>query len=76
MTSDNDSTSSSLLLLVNTVFNSETSGLYSVVQDGGILVVSNTTEIDGRVGGEEILGAASGVLGSTAGDELCRVVVE
>jgi hypothetical protein len=76
MPCDYDTASSSLLLLVNTVFDSQTSGLDSVVQDGGIFVVSYTSKVDSRIGGKEVLGAASGVLGSSAGDELCGVVVE
>ena len=76
MACNHHTASSSLLLLVHTVFDSQALGLDSVVQDGGIFIVANTAQEDGGVRREEILGAASGVLGTAASDELSGVVVQ
>jgi hypothetical protein len=43
MSGDHDAASSSLLFLVNTIFDSEASCLDGIVQDGGVLVIPNTT---------------------------------
>jgi hypothetical protein len=76
MARNHDTAPSRLLLLVNTVLDSETSCLHRIVQDSGILVVSYTAQEDGRVGRQKVLGATSGVLGSSSSDQLGRVVVE
>jgi hypothetical protein len=76
MVSDNNRTTSSLLLLVNTVFDAETGLLYGVAQDRSVLVVANTPEEDDRVWRKDILSTTSGVLGASTGNELRRVVVK
>lgn len=63
-------------LRVDTVLNAETSLLDSIVEDGGVLVVTNTTEIDDAVGREEVLSTAGGILGSTTSNQLSIVVLE
>lgn len=74
--SDDGTATSGLLLGVDTVFNTQTSSLDGIVENGRILVITSTTEVDDGVGGKDILGTASGVLGGTTGDELSVVVVE
>lgn len=76
MVSDHNSTASGGLGLVNAVFNAETGGLDSIVQDGGIFVVADSTEEYNAVGWENVLGSTSSVLGSTSGNQFGGVVVE
>ena len=72
----NDGTATTGLLLgINTVLNSETSSLDSIVKNGRVLVVASTTDVDDAVGRKDVLGASSTVLGSTTSDELGVVVV-
>ena len=61
---------------VDTVLDAEASLLDSIVEDGGVLVVTDTAEVDDAVGREEVLSTAGGVLGSTTGDQLSIVVLE
>lgn len=61
---------------VDTVLDAETSLLDSIVEDGGVLVVTDTTEVDDAVGREEVLSTAGGVLGSTTSNQLSIVVLE
>ena len=75
MACNNDTTTPSLLFLVYTVLNGETSLFDGILENGGILVVTDTTQIDNRIGWENVLGATSGVLSCTAGNEFCIVVV-
>lgn len=76
VTGDDGTTAASLLLRVDSVLNTETSSLDSIVEDGRVLVVAGTTNIDNAVWRENILGTSGAVLGSTASNELGIVVVE
>lgn len=73
---DDGAAAASLLLGVDAILDSQASGLDGIVEDGGILVVTGTADVDDTVGGEDVLGTSGAVLGSTAGDELGIVVVE
>lgn len=74
--SDDNTATAGVDLGVDTVLDAETGLLDSIVEDGGVLVVTNTTEVDDAVGGKEVLSTAGGVLGSTTGDQLSIVVLE
>lgn len=76
MVSDHNTTASGGLSFVNTVFNTETGGLDSIVQDGGIFVVADSAKEYNAVGRENVLGSTSSVLGSTSGNQFGGVVVE
>jgi hypothetical protein len=76
VSSDNHTTAAGLLLLVHTVFDPETSLLDSIVENSGVLVITNAAKVDDRVWGEHILSTTSGVLSSSAGDKLCGIVVQ
>jgi hypothetical protein len=68
MAGDDDSTSSCRLLWVDAVFDSEPGGLDGVVEDGGVFVVADSTQVDYAVGREHVLRSSGGVLRSTAGN--------
>lgn len=72
---DNTATASGLLG-VNTVLDSETSSLDCIAEDGGVLVVTNTTKVNDAVIRQHVLGTTGGVLGSTTGNQLGLIVVE
>lgn len=74
--SNDNTASASLLLGVDSVLNTETSSLDGIVEDGRVLIVTSTTEVDNAVGRENVLGASGRVLGSTTGNELGVVVVQ
>lgn len=74
--SDDGTAAASLLLRVDTVLDTEASGLDGIVEDGRVLVVASTADVDDAVGREDVLGTSGTVLGSTTGDELGIVVVE
>lgn len=76
MAGDDGAAAASLLLGVDAILDSQASGLDGIVEDGGILVVTGTADVDDTVGGEDVLGTSGAVLSSTAGDELGIVVVE
>lgn len=76
LASDNDTAATGLLLGVDTVLDAQTSLLHSIVENGGVLVVTGTTEVNDAVGGQDVLSTTSGVLGGATGDELGVVVVE
>lgn len=61
---------------LDAVLDTKTSLLDGILQDGGVLVVADTAEVYDAVVGQEVLGAAGGVLGSAASNELGIVVVE
>lgn len=73
---DDNTAAASLLSGFGAVFDTKASGLDSIVQDGRVLVVASTTQVDDAVGGKDILGATSRVLSSTASNELSIVVVQ
>jgi hypothetical protein len=76
VSSDHDTAAAGLLLLVNPVLDPETGLLDGVVEDGSVLVITDTAEVDDRVRRKDVLGTPSGVLGSSAGNELCGIVVQ
>src|SRR4051812_11148287 len=76
MPGNDNSATSSLFLLVDSVLDSETSCLDRIVEDGSIFIVTNTTKIDDRVVREHVLGTSSGVLTSSTSNQFCRVVVQ
>lgn len=61
---------------LDAVLDTKTGLLDGILQDGGVLVVADTAEVYDAVVGQEVLGAAGGVLGSAASNELGIVVVE
>ena len=63
-------------LLVDAVLDAQAGGAHGVLEDGGVLVVTDTTDVDDAVRGQDVLGAAGRVLGRAAGDELGVVVGE
>lgn len=73
---DDDTAAASLLLGVDAVLDAEAGSLDGIAQDGRVLVVTDTTEVDNAVLGEDVLGTTGGVLGSTTSNELGVVVVE
>lgn len=73
---DDGTTAASLLLRVDSVLDTETSSLDSIVEDSRVLVVTGTTNVDNAVRRENVLSTSGAVLGSTAGNELGVVVVE
>lgn len=73
---DDDAASAGGLLLVDAVLDTQAGGLDGIVQGGGVLVVADAAEVDDAVGGQDVLGATGGVLGSTTGNELGVEVVE
>ncbi|KAJ6446362.1 telomerase activating protein Est1 [Purpureocillium lavendulum] len=73
---DDDAAAASLLLGVDAVLDAQTSGLDSIVQDGRVLVVTSTAQIDDAVGGQDVLRTTGRVLCSAAGNELGVVVVQ
>lgn len=73
----NDSTATTgLLLRINTVLDSKASSLDSIVENGRVLVVTGTTDVDNAVGREDVLSTSSTVLSRTTSNELGVVVVE
>jgi hypothetical protein len=73
---DDNTAATGLLLRVDTVLDAQANLLDGVVQGSGIFVVTNTSKVHHRVGLEDVLGASSGVLSGSTGDELCIVVIQ
>jgi hypothetical protein len=46
VSSNNNSTAPSLLFLVDAVFDTKTGLLNGIVKDGGVLVITNASEVD------------------------------
>lgn len=63
-------------LLVDAVLDPQADSTDGVLEDGGVLVVADTADVDYAVGGQDVLGAASGVLGGAAGNQLGFIVCE
>jgi hypothetical protein len=61
---------------VDAVLDAETGLLAGVAEDGGILVVAGTAEVDDAVLRQDVLGTTGRVLGGAAGNQLGIVVVE
>lgn len=76
MVGDDNPTAPSRLFLIDAVLDAETSGLHGIVEDSSVFVVSNSTEEYNAVGWKNVLGSASGILGSTSSNQLGGVVVE
>lgn len=76
VSSDHDTAAAGLLLLVDSVLDPETGLLDGIVEDGSVLVITDTAQVDDGVRRKDILGAPGSVLGSTAGNELCGIVVQ
>jgi len=76
MIGDYNTAATGRLLFVNTVFDSKTSGLDGIVEDGGVFVVADSADEHDAVGGGNILSSARGVLGSATGNQFGGVVVE
>lgn len=73
---DDDAAAAGGDLGVYAVLDPEADLLDGIAEDGGVLVVAGAAEVDDRVGCEDVLGSAGGVLSGAAGDELGVVVVE
>ena len=56
------------------ILGAQAGGVACVGEERGVVVVADAADVEDRGGREDVLGAASGVLGRAAGDEL-RVVV-
>lgn len=80
VTSNNDTAAAGLLLWIDTVLDTKTGLLVGLLQDVGILVVTDAAKVDDGVVWEDILGTAGGVLGGSAsnelGVELLEIIVE
>lgn len=74
--SDDNTASAGRVSLIDTVLDTQAGGLDGILEDGSVLVVADTAEVDDAVGGQDVLGATGGVLRSAAGNELCVKVVE
>lgn len=70
VTSDNDTAAAGLLLWIDAVLDTKAGLLVSLLQDAGILVVTDAAKVDDGVVWEDILGTAGGVLGGSASNEL------
>lgn len=73
---DDGAAAARLLSRIDAVLDTQASSLDGVVEDGRVLVVTGTSDVDDAVRGEDVLGATGRVLSSAAGDELGVVVVE
>lgn len=73
---DDNTASAGRVSLIDTVLDTQTGGLDGIPEDGSVLVVADTAEVDDAVGRQDVLGATGGVLRSTAGNEFCVKVVE
>lgn len=73
---DDDAAAAGGLGGLDTVLDAEAGLLDGVLEDGGVLVVADAAEVDDAVVGQDVLGAAGGVLGGAAGDELGLEVVQ
>jgi hypothetical protein len=73
---DDDTAAAGGLGGLDAVLDAEAGLLDGILEDGGVLIVTNTAEVDDAVVREDVLGATGGVLGGTAGDELGLVVVQ
>lgn len=73
---DDDAAAAGGLGGLDAVLDAEAGLLDGVLEDGGVLVVADAAEVDDAVVGQDVLGAAGGVLGGAAGDELGLEVVQ
>lgn len=73
---DDDAAAAGGLGGLDAVLDTEAGLLDGVLEDGGVLVVADTAQVDDAVVGQDVLGSAGGVLGGAAGDELGLEVVQ
>ena len=73
---DDDTAATGRFLGVDAVLDAEADLADGIAEDGGVLVVADAAEVDDAVGGQDVLGAAGGVLGGAARDQLRVVVVQ
>jgi hypothetical protein len=73
---DDDTAATGGLLVVVAVDGAETDLLVGLDQLLGVLVLADTSNKDNRVGGKDVLGTSSGVLGGTTGVQVDLEVVE
>lgn len=73
---DDDAAAAGGLGGLDAVLDAEAGLLDGVLEDGGVLVVTDAAEVDDAVVGQDVLGAAGRVLGGAAGDELGLEVVQ
>lgn len=76
VTSDDNTATSGGVLLGDTVLGTKTGLLVGLLEDGGILVVSDAANVDNRVVWENVLSTTSSVLRSSTGDELSIKVIQ
>lgn len=73
---DDNTTATGGLLLVDTVLDTETGGLDGIMQDSGVLVITDTAEVNDAVVRQDVLGTTGGVLSGTTSNQLSLEVVE
>ncbi len=73
---DDNTAATGRVLRVDAVFDAEASLLICLLEDGGVLVVTDAAYVDNGAIWKNVLGTASSVLGSSTGDKLGVVVVE
>lgn len=73
---DDDTATSSWVVSIDAVLDTETGLLVGLLQSSGVLVVTDTANVDDRLLGEDVLCATGSVLGCATGDELGIEVVE
>lgn len=67
---DDDTATSGWVLSIDAVLNTETGLLVGLLESSGVLVVTDTANVDNRLLGEDVLCATGSVLGCAASDEL------
>lgn len=73
---DDDAAAAGGLGGLDAVLDAEAGLLDGILEDGGVLVVADAAQVDDAVVGQDVLGAAGGVLSGAAGDELGLEVVQ
>lgn len=76
VTGDDDTATASWVIGIDTIFHAETSLFVCILQDFGVLVVTDAANVDDGVVWEHVLCATSSVLCCSAGNELRLEVVE
>lgn len=74
--SDDDGAAARVDFRIDAVFGAHAGFVDGRIQDGRVFVVAYAAEKDYRLRGEDVLGAASSVLGGAAGEKSGVVVVE
>jgi hypothetical protein len=73
---DDDTATSSWVLLIDAVLNTETGLLVGLLKSSGVLVVTDTANVDDGLLRENVLCATGSVLGCATSNELSIEVVE